>query len=121
MLLPLPETPEIDINFPKGNWTLMLFKLLPFAPFNCITGESLFLLLPALALPRVEAISFLATFFIGTIISMGTYTYCIGAGAAALEKNNPKFVSYISRGSSAVALGFGVLFVVSAIFGLDLI
>ena len=50
---------------------------------------------------------------------MGTYTYCIGAGAAALEKNNPKFVSYISRGSSAVALGFGVLFVVSAIFGLD--
>ena len=99
-----------------------------FISWTYITGtihglqpDSLFLLLPALALPRVEAISFLATFFIGTIISMGTYTYCIGAGAAALEKNNPKFVSYISRGSSAVALGFGVLFVVSAIFGLDLI
>jgi Cd2+/Zn2+-exporting ATPase len=52
---------------------------------------------------------------------MGTYTYCIGAGTAALEKNNPKFVSYISRGSSAVALAFGVLFVISAVFGLDII
>ena len=99
-----------------------------FISWTYITGtihglqpDSLFLLLPALALPRVEAISFLATFFIGTIIAMGTYTYCIGAGTAALEKNNPKFVSYIALGSSAVALAFGVLFVISAVFGLGLI
>ena len=99
-----------------------------FISWTYITGtihglqpDSLFLLLPAMTLPRVEAISFLATFFIGTIFAMGTYTYCIGAGTAALEKNNPKFVSYIARGSSAVALGFGVLFIISAVFGLELV
>lgn len=83
--------------------------------------DLLFLFLFVLAFFRVEAIFFLATFFIGIIIVMGMYMYCIGVGMVVLEKNNFKFVSYIVCGLSVVVFVFGVLFVISVVFGFDLI
>jgi len=82
--------------------------------------DALLLLLPAFALPKVQAIAFLSTFFIGTVVAMGTYTWCIGGASAMLGKHNPKMTTLVSKVSSAVALVIGVLFVASAAFGLEI-
>ena len=98
-----------------------------FLSWTYITGtihglqpDSLLLLLPAFALPRLQAIAFLGTFFIGTVVAMGTYTACLGAGTAALQKSNPRAVSAVSVISSGVAVAIGVAFILSAIFGFDI-
>ena len=82
--------------------------------------DALLMLLPAFALPRMQAIAFLGTFFVGTIVAMGTYTACLGAGTSALQKHNPQAVSVVSRVSSAVAVAFGVAFILSAVFGFEI-
>ena len=64
--------------------------------------------------------AFLGTFFVGTIVAMGTYTACLGAGTSALQKHNPRAVSVVSRVSSAVAVAFGVAFILSAVFGFEI-
>lgn len=98
-----------------------------FLSWTYITGtihglqpDALLLLLPAFALPRMQAIAFLATFFVGTIVAMGTYTACLGAGTSALQKHNPEAVSVVSRVSSAVAVAIGVAFILSAVFGFEI-
>ena len=98
-----------------------------FLSWTYITGtihglqpDALLLLLPAFALPRMQAIAFLGTFFVGTIVAMGTYTACLGAGTSALQKHNPQAVSVVSRVSSAVAVAFGVAFILSAVFGFEI-
>ena len=98
-----------------------------FLSWTYITGtihglqpDSLLLLLPAFALPRLQAIAFLGTFFIGTVVAMGTYTACLGAGTAALQKSNPRAVSAVSVISSGVAVAIGVAFILSAIFGFEI-
>ena len=98
-----------------------------FLSWTYITGtihglqpDSLLLLLPAFALPRLQAIAFLGTFFVGTVVAMGTYTACLGAGTAALQKSNPKAVSAVSVISSGVAVAIGVAFILSAIFGFEI-
>ena len=52
-----------------------------FLSWTYITGtihglqpDALLLLLPAFALPRLQAVAFLGTFFVGTVVAMGTYT-----------------------------------------------
>ena len=98
-----------------------------FLSWTYITGtihglqpDSLLLLLPAFALPRLQAIAFLGTFFVGTVVAMGTYTACLGAGTAALQKSNPRAVSAVSVISSGVAVAIGVAFILSAIFGFEI-
>ena len=98
-----------------------------FLSWTYITGtihglqpDALLLLLPAFALPRLQAIAFLGTFFVGTIVAMGTYTACLGAGTSALQKKNPKAVSVVSSISSGVALAIGFAFILSAIFGFEI-
>ena len=81
--------------------------------------DSLFLLLPALTLPKLEAYSFLGSFFFGTIIAMGGYTACLGAGTTLLEKENPQMVKYIGFAASSVAFALGTVFVVSSLFSLN--
>ena len=82
--------------------------------------DALLLLLPAFALPRLQAIAFLGTFFVGTIVAMGTYTACLGAGTSALQKHNPKAVSLVSSISSFVAVAIGFALIASAIFGFEI-
>ena len=98
-----------------------------FLSWTYITGtihglqpDALLLLLPAFALPRLQAIAFLTTFFFGTILAMGTYTAFLGAGTAALQKSNPKAVSVVSRISSSVAVAIGLGLILSAVFGFEI-
>ena len=98
-----------------------------FLSWTYITGtihglqpDALLLLLPAFALPRLQAVAFLGTFFIGTVVAMGTYTACLGAGTSALQKHNPKAVSLVSGISSAVAVAIGIAFILSAVFGFEI-
>ena len=98
-----------------------------FLSWTYITGtihglqpDALLLLLPAFALPRLQAVAFLGTFFVGTVVAMGTYTACLGAGTSALQKHNPKAVSLVSGISSAVAVAIGVAFIASAVFGFEI-
>ena len=98
-----------------------------FLSWTYITGtihglqpDALLLLLPAFALPRLQAVAFLGTFFVGTVVAMGTYTACLGAGTSALQKHNPKAVSLVSGISSAVAVAIGVAFILGAVFGFEI-
>merc|ERR1712100_570611 len=70
-------------------------------------------------LPKLEAYSFLGSFFFGTIIAMGGYTACLGAGTTLLEKENPQMVKYIGFAASSVAFALGTVFVVSSVFSLN--
>jgi len=81
--------------------------------------DSLFLLLPALTLPKLEAYSFLGSFFFGTIVAMGGYTAFLGAGTTLLEKENPQMVKYIGLAASSVAFALGAVFVLSSVFSLN--
>lgn len=81
--------------------------------------DSLFLLLPALTLPKLEAYSFLGSFFFGTIVAMGGYTAFLGAGTTLLEKENPHMVKYIGLAASSVAFALGAAFVLSSVFSLN--
>jgi len=83
--------------------------------------DSLFLLLPALTLPKLEAYSFLGSFFFGTIVAMGGYTAFLGAGTTLLEKENPQMVKYIGLAASSVAFALGAVFVLSSVFSLNLL
>jgi len=78
--------------------------------------DSLFLLLPALTLPKIEAYSFLGAFFFGTIVAMGGYTAFLGAGTTLLEKENPQMVKYIGFAASSIAFALGLVFVLSSVF-----
>ncbi len=98
-----------------------------FLSWTYITGtihglqpDALLLLLPAFALPRLQAVAFLGTFFVGTVVAMGTYTACLGAGTSALQKHNPKAVSLVSTISSAIAVAIGIAFILSAVFGFEI-
>lgn len=98
-----------------------------FLSWTYITGtihglqpDALLLLLPAFALPRLQAVAFLGTFFVGTVLAMGTYTACLGAGTTALQKKNPNAVFLVSKISSAVAVSIGVAFIASAVFGFEI-
>lgn len=98
-----------------------------FLSWTYITGtihglqpDSLLLLLPAFALPASQAVAFLATFFVGTVVAMGTYTACLGAGTAELQKRNPDAVSVVSTVFSAAAVAIGVAFIASAALGFEL-
>ena len=62
----------------------------------------------------------MATFFVGTVVAMGTYTACLGAGTAELQKRNPDAVSVVSTVFSAAAVAIGVAFIASAALGFEL-
>jgi len=51
---------------------------------------------------------------------MGTYTACLGAGTAELQKRNPDAVSVVSTVFSAAAVAIGVAFIASAALGFEL-
>ena len=77
----LPVPPSAPPRKPSRiSWTYITGTIHGLQP------DSLFLLLPALTLPKLEAYSFLGSFFFGTIIAMGGYTACLGAGTTLLGK-----------------------------------
>lgn len=78
--------------------------------------DALLVLLPALALPRAAAAAYLATFLLGTVLAMASYTLFIGAGTERLRAAAPGITRRISFVSSAVALWVGALLLVGALF-----
>ena len=78
--------------------------------------DALLVLLPALALPRAAAAAYLATFLLGTVLAMASYTLFIGAGTERLRRAAPGITRRISLVSSAVALWVGALLLVGALF-----
>ena len=71
MLLPLPETPEIDINFPNGNSTSMSFKLFPLAPNSLIDDVLLSLLFFGISIDLCPDKYFPVSDFFDLYISLG--------------------------------------------------
>ena len=82
--------------------------------------DALLLLLPAFALPRLQAVAFLGTFSSAPSWRWGRTPACLGAGTSALQKHNPKAVSLVSGISSAVAVAIGVAFILGAVFGFEI-
>ena len=78
--------------------------------------DALLVLLPSLALPRAAAAAYLATFLLGTVLAMASYTLFIGAGTERLRRAAPGITRRISLVSSAVALWVGALLLVGALF-----
>jgi len=74
-----------------------------------LAGSSHFLaVLPSLALPtRPQAIAYLATFAIGTILSMATFSAIMGLVAQRFERNSLKVYRGLMCACSVAAMGVG--------------
>ena len=110
----------------EGSWGEALMRLMGraagsappqrrFAAATYATGlvhglqpDALLVLLPALALPRASAAAYLATFLLGTVAAMASYTAFIGAGTEQLRVSAPGATRRIALISSVVALAIGV-------------
>jgi hypothetical protein len=110
---------EAEMRRRKKDGTFLSWTYLTGA-IHGLQPDALLVLLPAFALPRLQAIAFLGTFFFGTILAMGTYTACLGAGTSALRKRNPNAVSWVSSIASGIAVVIGLGLILSARFGFEL-
>lgn len=83
--------------------------------------DALLIVLPALALPsKVAGAAFLATFLLGTVLSMGGYTAFIGSCSDALQKRAPGVTRRLSWGAALLAIAFGVLILCGELLGFTL-
>ena len=80
--------------------------------------DSLFVILPALALPKIAAFSYCVMFVLGTVAAMGGYTFFIGTASQELCKDRPWLQRNLSAIASAIAILVGVLLLLSG-FGID--
>lgn len=91
-----------------------------------LNPDTLFVILPALALPtKLAAFGYISMFVLGTVLAMSGYTFAIGATTEKLGRKVPKATKGLSVAASAVALLFGGLFVATGMgydlpFGLEL-
>ena len=84
--------------------------------------DSMFLLLPAFAMAsKVAAGAFLACFLAGTVIAMGSYSAFLSIATTSIGKRAPGFNNAISKGSSFIAIGLGIVIIISAVMGVDII
>jgi heavy metal translocating P-type ATPase len=84
--------------------------------------DSMFLLLPAFAMAsKVAAGAFLACFLAGTVIAMGSYSAFLSIATMSIGKRAPGFNNAISKGSSFIAIGLGIVIIVSAVMGVEII
>merc|ERR1719248_13739 len=84
--------------------------------------DSMFLLLPAFAMAsKVAAGAFLACFLAGTVIAMGSYSAFLSIATTSIGKRAPGFNQAISKGSSIIAIGLGIIIIASSVMGIELI
>ena len=84
--------------------------------------DSMFLLLPAFAMAsKVAAGAFLACFLAGTVIAMGSYSAFLSIATTTIGKRAPGFNQAISKGSSIIAIGLGIIIIASSVMGIELI
>ena len=115
----LGTTPAKDTNSTQaGAAAPRKFVLATYATgvVHGLQPDALLVLLPSLALPRAAAAAYLATFLLGTVLAMASYTLFIGAGTERLRRAAPGITRRISLVSSAIALWVGALLLVGALF-----
>ena len=112
----------------EGSWGDAIARLMSratgrFAAATYATGlvhglqpDALLVLLPALALPRASAVAYLATFLLGTVAAMASYTAFIGAGTEQLRVTAPGATRRIALISSFIALAIGAALLGGTIF-----
>jgi len=84
--------------------------------------DSMFLLLPAFAMAnKVAAGAFLACFLAGTVVAMGSYSAFLSIATTSIGRRAPGFNNAISKGSSFIAIGLGIVIIVSAVMGVEII
>jgi len=80
--------------------------------------DSLFVVLPALALPsRIGAFMYISMFVIGTVAAMGGYSLAIGTASEAAAKERPLLLRHLSTIAGGLAILIGVVMLLSG-FGL---
>lgn len=78
--------------------------------------DSLFVVLPALALPsRIGAIMYVSMFVIGTVAAMGGYTLAIGTASEAAAKQRPSLLRQLSTMAGGLAILIGIVVLVSGL------
>ncbi|XP_073041343.1 chloroplast protein FOR GROWTH AND FERTILITY 2-like [Primulina eburnea] len=83
--------------------------------------DALLMILPALALPsRLAGAAFLFMFLVGTVFAMGSYTMFIGSCSQVLKEKVPRVTEKLTWASSLVAIGLGIVILISEFFGLNL-
>jgi len=71
--------------------------------------DSLFVVLPALALPTpLATLSYVVMFVIGTVCAMAGYTLAIGTASEAASGSQPWLVQHMSTLAAAIALAVGL-------------
>lgn len=77
--------------------------------------DSLFVIIPALALPSsLAAFSYCMMFVIGTVLAMGGYTLFLGTASEELCRDRPWLQQNLSVVASCIAILVGVLVLLSA-------
>jgi hypothetical protein len=71
--------------------------------------DALFVIIPALTLPRWAAVSYISMFVIGTVAAMGGYTAVIGATSKAIQERNPWLTTNLSVLASCTAIVIGAI------------
>ena len=77
--------------------------------------DSLFVIIPALALPSTfAAFSYCMMFVIGTVLAMGGYTLFLGTASEELCRDRPWLQQNLSVVASCVAILVGIMVLLSA-------
>lgn len=77
--------------------------------------DSLFVIIPALALPSsLAAFAYCSMFVIGTVLAMGGYTLFLGTASEELCKNRPWLQQNLSFVASCAAICVGAMVILSA-------
>jgi hypothetical protein len=81
-----------------------------------LAGSSHFLgVLPILAFPtRAQAVAYLAAFATGTILSMATFSWCMGRLAARCGANGPRLYRGLMTGCAVTAMAVGCFWLVTS-------
>lgn len=98
------------ISFNQGIGTLFTGIIYGLNP------DTLFMLIPALALPsKIASLAYILMFINGTILAMSGYTFAISATSEVIGKNVISSSKYLSIGASIIATLFGGLIILSGI------
>jgi hypothetical protein len=111
---------EIEVGDKKG-WR-KLFAVYSTGVLHGLQPDALVVIMPAFAMPTLNAICFLCAFLLGTIFAMGTYTAFIAKSVDIVAKTNgQRGVDRIAYLSSSISLVVGLLLGLGAVFGIDIL
>ena len=111
---------EIEVGDKKG--FRKLFAVYSTGVLHGLQPDALVVIMPAFAMPTLNAICFLGAFLLGTIFAMGTYTAFIAKSVDIVAKTNgQRGVDRIAYLSSSISLVVGLLLGLGAVLGIDIL